>query len=494
MQEPTTISSPHGTMYGEEISVQLCELVVISGPHEGQRFLLEQELTSIGRAPWCDIILDQDPLISQQHIELQFDQDGLVVRDCNSRNGMFFMEHRVHEMNLYPGSRIRIGNSLLELRSLSKSQPLAISYQDATGTLLGKSATMRKLFSLIKRVAHLGSPVLLQGETGTGKTCFARAIHQQSSLAKQPFVAVNCASLAKNLIESELFGHVKGAFTSATETRKGYIEAAHHGTLFLDEIGELSQELQAKLLEVLECKKIRRVGSTQEIDVDFRLITATHRNLQSMIQDGFFRADLYFRISVVMLHIPPLREHTEDILLLSHHFLRQLSPNKAYQLSPSALHYLEQYSWPGNIRELRNKLERAVAFVEGDTIALEDLSDFALASLGLFAQPTPQPQTTHLSLRKDFDSESSEIWPVPFVLPRPENSSTTKPEWLLSLYQRWTQEGSGLRQGLEEIEKWVIEQTLVEHRGHVAAAAKALGISRGWLYKRMDKYNIVPPR
>jgi Nif-specific regulatory protein len=251
--------------------------------------------------------------------------------------------------------------------------------------MIGESAAARDLYHFIARVAPSDATVLVTGETGTGKELVARAIHSNSPRAQGPFVAINCAAIAENLVESEIFGHERGAFTGAQAMKKGKIEMANGGTLFLDEIAELAPALQAKLLRVLQEREFERVGGTKVIKADVRVIAATNRDLPDRIRSGAFREDLYYRLNVVSVRVPPLRERREDIALLTRHFIarfRRQHVSNVTEISPEALACLEQYSWPGNIRELENAIERALVLGTADRIVPEDLPEPVLDLAG----------------------------------------------------------------------------------------------------------------
>ena len=256
--------------------------------------------------------------------------------------------------------------------------------------LLGASSVMQELFALAQKIALCDVSVLITGETGTGKELLARAIHRMSGRASQPMVAFSCANLPENLIEAELFGHEKGAFTGAVMSRRGRLETADSGTLFLDEIGDLGLGLQPKLLRVLQERAFERLGSNTRIDVNIRLICATNRDLEQMMQQGQFRDDLYYRLNVVQMHLPPLRERRDDIPLLAQHFLQtsaQQFNKKVRRFSQPAMHALEEYAWPGNVRELENAVQRSVVLSEGPTVdvwhlpsAIRSSSEVAIAT------------------------------------------------------------------------------------------------------------------
>jgi len=265
--------------------------------------------------------------------------------------------------------------------------------------IIGQSPKMRALFELIQTIAPQSSRVLITGESGTGKELVARAIHENSLRAEAPFITINCGAFPETLLESELFGYMKGAFTGANENRQGLFQAAHGGTLFMDEIGNMSLTMQVKLYRVLQEGKVRPLGSNEEVDVDVRVIAATNKNFQKEIAEGRFREDLYYRLSVIPIELPPLRERREDIPLLARHFLERFSKvmdKPAAGLSPEAIRHLESYDWPGNVRELENTIERAVALESGKEISLQVLPDriagysgSALASDGPHAVPFP---------------------------------------------------------------------------------------------------------
>lgn len=259
-----------------------------------------------------------------------------------------------------------------------KEQVTISKGKEEISSIIGESVEIKLLFEKIKKIANTPTNVLLLGETGTGKELFARAIHEASYRRKKPFVAINCASLPENLLESELFGFVKGAFTGATSDKKGLLEIADGGTVFLDEIGDLPLSLQAKLLRVLEDREIRPLGSVISKKVDLRFISATNKDLIEEVKEGKFREDLFFRLNVITLSIPPLRERGKDIEILAHHFMRKFAIKMGKNLKkidPQALKLLNKHPWPGNIRELQNVIEQAVVFCETDTIMPEDLPE-----------------------------------------------------------------------------------------------------------------------
>ncbi|MBN1106685.1 MAG: sigma-54-dependent Fis family transcriptional regulator [Deltaproteobacteria bacterium] len=304
--------------------------------------------------------------------------------------------------------------------------------------IIGRSAPMQKLFSLIPEVAQSDASVLITGETGVGKELVAKAIHAKSRRSRGPFIAINCGAMPDTLLESELFGHDKGAFTGAHQSRKGFLEVVSGGTLFLDEIGEISLKMQIDLLRVLEERKIIRVGEREPIEVDFRLISSTCRDPEEQVKSGHFREDFFYRINVVTLCIPPLRERRDDIPLLVQHFLQKYSNETAKRvdaLSREAVDLLQEHTWPGNVRELENAIERAVVLSKSRTLRAEDF---------LFLRPHADPST-----------------------------------------------GSGK---LRSVEREHIFKTLQQQDWNISRSAVVLGISRATLYKMIQRHDLKPPR
>ncbi|MHB8878434.1 MAG: sigma 54-interacting transcriptional regulator [Myxococcaceae bacterium] len=303
-------------------------------------------------------ILVADPKVSRLHAELELDDRGVWLRDLGSRNGTWIGPVRAERVHFEENGSFRVGATGLEVTFETQPTKVPLWPQDRLGALLGGSEAMRELFMQLTRCAVSEAPVLVYGETGTGKELVAQELHAASRRSANPLVVVDCASLPENLLEAELFGHTRGAFTGAANARVGSIEAADGGTVFLDEIGELPLSMQPKLLRVLESRAVRRVGETEYRPVDVRFISATNRDLEVMVAQGQFREDLFFRLSVLPLHVPPLRQRTRDLPLLLEHFLagRGVAP-----LDPSTLELLCAQPWPGNVRQLRSFAERVAA-------------------------------------------------------------------------------------------------------------------------------------
>jgi two-component system response regulator HydG len=325
-----------------------------------------------------------------------------------------------------------------EMEDHANPSRAALLNQTGLGGLIGESAPMLRLYEMIAKVSHSTCAVLLTGETGTGKELVARAIHFTGSRREEVLIPVDCSALAPTLVESELFGHVKGAFTGADHSRIGLLQAANAGTIFLDEIGEFPMFLQAKLLRALQEKEIRPVGSTEQIPIDVRIIAATNRDLESGVRAGTFRQDLYFRLNVVQVKVPPLRERKVDIPLLVAHFLQEFSdPQQSVPaISDDALWGLMSYDWPGNVRELANAIESAMALSSGRVLTVDD---FASVSSGPMAGTLP---------------DGNELVP------------------------------------LAEIERRAVLRALREMGGNKLAAARLLGISKTTLYRKLKQYEI----
>src|SRR6187399_693768 len=279
----------------------------------------------------------------------------------------------VEELKLIVKKTLEKQALIVENRAFKRAQRERGSIKN----IVGASAKMNAIFQMIETVAEVQSTVLVTGESGTGKELVARAIHDLSPRAEKPFISINCGAFTETLLESELFGYVKGAFTGANTNRKGLFEAAHGGTIFLDEIGEMSTAMQVKLLRVLQEKKVRPVGATEELHVDTRVIAATNRDLASMVSAGTFREDLYYRISVIPIELPPLRERSEDISELATHFVEKFCgpTGRKLAISENSMRLLERYSWPGNVRELEHTIERAVALEHTSSIEPERLPE-----------------------------------------------------------------------------------------------------------------------
>jgi transcriptional regulator with GAF, ATPase, and Fis domain len=338
-----------------------------------------QSVITAGSLEGNDVVL-ADPTVSRYHCKIVEEDQSYSLVDLGSTNGTCVNKVRVREAYLTPGAVIHLGKSEIRFHPIEEKLEIEPSPADRFGGLIGRDVKMREIFGILEKIAPSGVTVVIEGETGTGKEVVARAIHDASGRRQGPFMVIDCGAVPTSLIESELFGHERGSFTGAIMTRQGLFEMAHGGTVFLDEVGELSLDLQPKLLRVLEQREIKRVGGTKAIPIDVRVLAATNRNLEREVRDGRFREDLFYRLSVVRIFLPPLRERREDIPLLVKHFLKNHALNrdgegrpKVTKVDRAALDAMKLYDWPGNVRELLNVLSRAVSFNEEGRLTVEDV-------------------------------------------------------------------------------------------------------------------------
>jgi transcriptional regulator with GAF, ATPase, and Fis domain len=335
---------------------------VIAGPSAGQVVDVAGTEVRVGSSADNDLVLP-DPAVSRHHLTLKVDNIGVRVVDAGSRNGTTVDGTRIRDAYARPDSSIVIGGSTLRLKLLDDFVDFPLSTREQLCGLVGRSVAMRRLFAILERVAPTDDTVLIEGETGTGKELVAEAVHEKSERSGGPFVVLDCASITPNLVESELFGHVKGAFTGAISDRAGSFELADGGTLFIDELGELPLVLQPRLLRALERQEVRRVGSNTSRKVDVRIVAATNRSLSDEVASGRFREDLYYRLAVVRVVLPPLRERPDDIPLLVTHFCNQLRgrSGRTVEFPARAVDAFARQAWPGNVRELRNAVARTIS-------------------------------------------------------------------------------------------------------------------------------------
>jgi len=358
---------------GEHALVRRFRLRVIEGEDRKATFTPSGERTVIGTHASADFVL-RDQTVSRFHCELSLSDSGVRVRDLDSRNGTRIGAISITDAHLTGPAVLELGHTRVKIEWPDDHVRIPLSARDRFGGLSGTSRAMRALYALLERAAQSDATVLLHGETGTGKDLAAHALHDEGLRRDGPWIVIDCGAIAPALLESELFGHEKGAFTGAVQAHAGAFERAHGGTLFLDEIGELAPELQPKFLRALEARRIVRVGGSTPIDVDVRVIAATHRSLRGDVNNGRFRADLYYRLAVLPIELPPLRQRLDDLPVLVDDLLRELDAERSAageQLrSADSLKRLAVHLWPGNVRELRNYVERAVLFRA--SAALED--------------------------------------------------------------------------------------------------------------------------
>ncbi len=352
---------PHG---GTGLPVKALRVEVLEGPDRGQTKVTESETLSVGTAETNDLVLT-DETVSRFHLDLLRQGDRIIVVDHGSTNGTLAGQVAVNRAGVPPGSTLRLGKTTIRVGD-GETVTMELFEGEALGPLLGRAPAMRQLMARVRRAALSDSSVLILGETGTGKEVLARAIHECSRRADRPFETVDCGSMLPTLVASELFGHEKGSFTGAERQHVGAFERANGGTLFLDEIGELPVGLQTALLGALERRSFRRVGGKEPISVDVRVVSATNRDLRDSVNAGTFRQDVYYRLAVISLFLPPLRDRVDDIPLLATHFLRRSGfvGDISEVLSESAMSALKAHRWPGNVRELRNAVEAAMVMGE----------------------------------------------------------------------------------------------------------------------------------
>jgi DNA-binding NtrC family response regulator len=342
-----------------ECAIGRFRLVVTDGPDRGVERVSDGAELSIGVTEGNHLVLS-DPAVSRHHCLLSATDRGFFLRDLGSRNGTTLAGFRVEGAYLGPGAVIGVGESTIAFHLQAGEIVEPLSAEERYSRILGQSTAMRRLFASLPRIAASDSTVLIEGETGTGKGLLAEAIHQNSPRARRPFVVIDCSSIPPSLIEAELFGYVKGAFTGAQASRPGSFEGAAGGTVFLDELGELPIDMQPKLLRALEERVVRRVGSLEPVRLDVRVIAATNRDLRQEVNRGTFRSDLYYRLNVVRVRLPSLRERREDIPMLVAHFYEQFARSGDPRPPSELVAAFARQDWPGNVRELRAAVERAI--------------------------------------------------------------------------------------------------------------------------------------
>ncbi|MED5371508.1 MAG: sigma 54-interacting transcriptional regulator [Myxococcota bacterium] len=376
----------------KRLRIRRGRLTVVSGADVGRSWEVDSDVLRIGTNLANEVVL-QDGTVSRRHAEVVRTPHGVILRDSNSTNGTFVGDLRIREVFLTPETRFRVGQTQMVFTPQDQVIDIKPSDKSRLAGLVGESVAMRQVFSIVERVAPTALTALVTGETGTGKELVSRAVHELSKRSDGPFRVFDCGAAPESLIESELFGHEKGAFTGAVASREGVFEAADGGTVFLDEIGELPLDLQPKLLRVLEQREVRRVGGSRVRSVDVRVVAATNRNLLDEVRAGRFREDLYYRLAVVELHLPPLRDRSEDIPLLVAHLLHKAQKGgkqRVRAVEDSVIEVFQAWRWPGNVRELANVVERAIPFTDGPIITLEALPD-ALLTGGSGPRSSAQP-------------------------------------------------------------------------------------------------------
>jgi DNA-binding NtrC family response regulator len=415
-------------------------ILVATGPDQGQSLELVSGSYVVGKGSTCSFRLT-DPQVSRRHLEVQVTEGGLVLRDLGSKNGCFLAGVRFTEVVVGMGAVIRVGATELKFVSPEGASALPPSQATSFGRLIGKSLRMREVYGLLERIAPTQVPVLISGETGTGKELCAEALHQASKVQSGPFVVCDIAGLPRTLIESELFGHVRGAFTGADRDREGAFVRANRGTIFIDEIGELEIGIQPRLLRVLEQRQVKPVGASGYQKVDIRIISATNRDLKAECAAARFREDLFHRLSVVQVVMPPLRERKEDIPDLVASWLP-----KDVTATAETLGLLMEHDWPGNARELRNVVERGLSLLAGAT-------ELTPAYLGLSTTSSSSGAAT-----------------------APATASGDYKQAKENLIATW--------------ERSFVQGLLKKTGGNISAAAREGGLDRAYLHRLMRKYGI----
>jgi len=420
------------------------QLSVVEGPDAGREARVDGSAPGavlVGKSASCVLELS-DPEVSRRHLAFEIVGSRLRVTDLGSTNGTRVDHLQVREALLAGGETVRVGRTAIRVERDARGENPPVPAATHFGRMLGESRAMRRLYPLCRRLAVTKVPVLIEGETGTGKEVLAEALHEEGPLVDQPFVVFDCTAVPPSLVESELFGHEKGAFTGSTAQRRGVFEQAHGGTLFIDEIGDLDPSLQPKLLRAIERGEVRRIGGVGYVRVDVRVVCATRRDLDREVQAGRFRDDLFHRLAVARVELPPLRARKGDVAALARHFFRQAGATN--EPPAELLRRWEEDDWSGNVRELRNRVLRTVAI--GDvTIAPADEAEVrSTRAPGSASQPQPPsgPDTIALVLSSR--------------LPLAEARARV----------------------VDEFERRYVERLLVEHSGNVSRAAAASGIAR----------------
>ncbi len=424
-----------------EIAIRAARLEVTEGPDVGLVARVASPVFVIGTGELADMRLT-DPTVSREHLRLHVSDTGLMLRDEGSRNGTWIGGLRIHHAGIASDVRIKLGSTAITITVDAEVSSVPVSASGRFGEAIGGSTAMRLVFALLQRAAPTELTILLEGESGVGKEVLARSIHTQSSRVNGPFVAVDCGAIPAHLVESELFGHVRGSFTGATSDRGGLFAEADGGTLFLDEIGELPLDMQPRLLRVLELREVRPVGARDTRKIDVRIVAATNRNLPTAVAEGSFRKDLFYRLSVARVVVPPLRDREEDIEPLATMFLRRALGSSDAEVAPDIKAMLRTHRWPGNVRELKNVIDRHALMGVRDRQSL-------------------------------FDGQA------PGAPGSPENL------WAMGFHE-------ARRTLLDDFERSYLTRALEASGGVVVRAAERAGIPRPTFYRMLDRLGLKP--
>jgi DNA-binding NtrC family response regulator len=430
-----------------ELKVRRYVLSVVAGPNAGLERKLESGTVMIGTHENNDVVLE-DPTVSRYHLEIQVRTEGIRITDLDSTNGTYLGDTRLGSVMVRGRARLLVGgDTKVEIVPAEEQVKVVPFGTNFFGKAFGSSRPMADLFSLLNKVAPTDTTVMLQGETGTGKELLAEALHAASLRKEGRFVVVDCGAIPRDLMGSELFGHTRGAFTGASFAKRGLADEANGGTLFLDEIAELALDLQPQLLRVLEKREVRPIGETRPHKVNVRVVAATNKDLKAQVKAGAFREDLYFRLAVVNVTVPPLRKRRDDIPELARMFLEELGKGD-FHVPDAIMHQLMDHDWPGNVRELRNVVERGLSLATAEIM------------------PDTDPDTLE-ELRGD-GGISPEMMEMPF------------------------KEAKG--QLVEAFEREYLTQLLDRHRGNISRAAQEAGIDRNYIHRLVKKYEIAVDR
>jgi DNA-binding NtrC family response regulator len=440
-----------------------CRVEVVNGPDAGLIRDVEAPVIRIGARRGNDVQLS-DSKVSGLHCEIRLDDRGYRLRDLDSTNGTYVSSLRINDVYITAGSVIALGSTRLKFDPLGESVEIELADTDRYGSMIGRSVKMREMFARLEKLARTDTTVLVTGETGAGKELVAEALHDNSPREKGPFVVLDCGSIPPNLIESELFGHERGAFTGATGSYAGAFERANGGTVFLDEIGELPLGMQPKLLRVLERKEVRRVGGTKTLEVDVRIIAATNRDLGVEVNRGRFREDLYYRLAVARVHVPALRDRKDDLPLLIEHILASTPGGEAAQIAQETVDLMMKHDWPGNVRELRNVIERAVLLAESP-----ENEDSLRRAPAPVARSEPSITVTPSQTATSTDGQMTV--PVDVTIPFKHAKQNV----------------------ISEFERRYISRLLAQHDGNISAAARAAGIDRMSIHKMLHRLGLGNP-
>ena len=476
---PTKISY----LDGKPTTIHLRKCRIVTQQKTDRReWIFEHGLITVGSLDDNNLVI-KDDTVSRYHAQIIQQDDFYLIRDLDSTNGTWINQVRIKEAYLSPGCLLRFGNAEFIFQPLDEEVAVEPLNEEKFGDIIGGNVKMREIYGILEKIAPTNATVVIEGETGTGKEVIAHTLHKLSLRARKPFVVFDCGAVPESLIESELFGHEKGSFTGAIMTRQGLFELAQGGTIFLDELGELSLELQPKLLRVLEQREVRRVGAAKAIPVDVRVIAATNRKLEEEVRNNRFREDLFYRLSVVRIFLPPLRDRMDDLPLLVKHFLKNSSFNrdlnanlKLRSISRQALNAMTRYSWPGNVRELLNVVERACSLADGDCIELSDLPDHIACCVSadmLEAQEEIKPTPVQ-------EPPADEVQPAPSV----NTESAVTNDYLNASFKE------AKEAWLARFEGEYIRSLVTRNNFNISQAAREAGVDRKYLRKLMKKYNI----